>query len=290
MQASRMGGSLAARVREEQRMRVVQLSDIHISGTRAVQGSWGPHCGPGFLVAQLAALQPDCIVVTGDLSANDPDEIMDAHAAQRWLEGLAAELGVQLLVIPGNHDVGENEYHPDVAEAWRGRPVSSRRVQSFAHRWGSDHFVADWGDVLSIGINSQLLGSGTGEERDQNIWLTECLTGLNRPWVLWSHQPFELPDGSSPGSHWALPPLAARGSPWHSEGIRAPAAIFSGHLHAYAAHSAGPTVHVSCPSAAYTIPADALAPLACSFAVTGFLVHEFSAAGMTHRLVECERT
>ena len=71
-------------------LRIAHLSDIHFGGEdkEAVEAA----------VSELAALAPDLIVVTGDVTLNGlPEEFI---AARDWLR----RLPTPLLVTPGNHD------------------------------------------------------------------------------------------------------------------------------------------------------------------------------------------
>ena len=78
--------------------RIVQLSDLHAS--RLLPGSW-----IAAVVARVDAVQPDLVVVTGDLEDGTPA----ARAADvRPLRDLHARDGV--LAVPGNH-----EYYADYA-------------------------------------------------------------------------------------------------------------------------------------------------------------------------------
>jgi len=73
-------------------LRIVQLSDLHIS--RLFDAPW-----TGDVVAQTNALNADLVVITGDLIDGTPEARQyDVEA----LGGLRAELGV--IAIPGNHE------------------------------------------------------------------------------------------------------------------------------------------------------------------------------------------
>ena len=73
-------------------LRIVQLSDLHIGN-----GLEGQRLADA--VAEVNALSPDLIAITGDIFDNDP-RFVDAGA--RVLAGLRARLGVY--VVLGNHD------------------------------------------------------------------------------------------------------------------------------------------------------------------------------------------
>src|SRR5689334_7658922 len=79
--------------------RVTQLSDTHLSASR-------PWSVPNFeaVVRHVEAHPPDLVVNTGDLVLDDPDDDDDAAYAQE----LHGSIGPAVLVIPGNHDVGDN--------------------------------------------------------------------------------------------------------------------------------------------------------------------------------------
>ncbi|HMK97539.1 MAG TPA: metallophosphoesterase, partial [Acidimicrobiales bacterium] len=239
------------RGQEKVSLRVVQLSDVHISTTSDVD----PGARAAVLAAELARLSADLVVVTGDLAEVDPTSEAQAETAHTWGRTLEKVLGVPLLVIPGNHDVGENDVHPEIAPEWRGALVSSELVAAFRRRWGSDRFVYSHAATVLVGVNGQLLGSGLPEELEQEEWLLSQLQDLGAPWVLLCHQPLHLPDGSSPTRHWGLPPRHARDHLWELLRDRRPAAVLSGHIHAYSArHPGGETAQITCPSFSHTVP------------------------------------
>jgi 3',5'-cyclic AMP phosphodiesterase CpdA len=264
-------------------LRVVQISDVHISGSMGRDQAGDAAA----FAAELAPFEPDVVVVSGDLAEVDPRRTEDAEAAHQWVTALAATLRVVVLVIPGNHDIGENGEHDEIAPEWRGQLVSSGFVADFRARWGHDRFRYSASGVTLVGINSQLLGSGLPEENEQFTWLRSQPAGSSDPWVLFTHQPLLLPDGSGPTKHWGLPHGTAREKLWRvlAEAGTMPAAVIGGHLHCYSSRQVGTTMHVTCPSLSHTVPEEALDRLAESDAVTGFLVHDFGPGEFSHWLV-----
>ncbi|HTV11648.1 MAG TPA: metallophosphoesterase [Acidimicrobiales bacterium] len=270
--------------RDAETLRVVQLSDVHISASSGRD----PASRAALLAEEIGPLTPSVIAVTGDLAEVDPRRLEDALAAHAWAAALESDLGVPVLVIPGNHDIGENDQHDEIAPDWRIPLVNSEFVAGFRHLWGGDRFAYSACGVTLIGINGQLLGSGISEEDEQLGWLRSELERVRAPWVLLTHQPLLLPDGSLPTKHWGLPPERARlklAALFRETGT-APAEVLAGHLHCYAARQQGPTVHITCPSLSHTVPEEALARLAESEAVTGFLVHDLRPGAFSHWLVE----
>jgi predicted MPP superfamily phosphohydrolase len=83
---------------------LVQLSDIHV----------GPRVDDAYVIdtfTRVAALQPDIVLVTGDLISYTTGVLDQAAAVYRHLpSGRLATLA-----IPGNHDYGPNWSHPRIA-------------------------------------------------------------------------------------------------------------------------------------------------------------------------------
>ena len=77
-------------------MRVVQLSDSHLSAASGIPGSVQS------LLDWINADPPDLVVHTGDIVWFDPDDTLDRAFARLVL----SKLPCPLLSIPGNHDVG----------------------------------------------------------------------------------------------------------------------------------------------------------------------------------------
>lgn len=82
--------------------RVVQISDTHLSPAKQhFACNWEP------LTTWLTAQAPDLVIHTGDVTVDGADVEED----MRHCRALLDTLGVPVLSIPGNHDVGE-AHHP----------------------------------------------------------------------------------------------------------------------------------------------------------------------------------
>ena len=119
---------------EPRALRVVQISDTHLSPTRA-------YAVPNVraILTWLAADPPDLVVHTGDVTADNPDDAEEADFARQLL---TAD-GLPLVVLPGNHDVG----------GFSGDRFSAERLANHHARWGEDAWVVElgpWRLVLSL--------------------------------------------------------------------------------------------------------------------------------------------
>jgi 3',5'-cyclic AMP phosphodiesterase CpdA len=228
-------------------VRIVQLSDTHISHLGGV---------PAENMSLLAdhvnrEIRPDLVVHTGDVVIADPDSVPDRDAAKRLLDLVDAPL----LVIPGNHDVGESADEP-----WMELPVTSERIAAFASAWGQDRFVqegsaasrsAEW---VFIGLNSERLGSGLPEEDEQWDWLAGTASqSRGKSVLLFLHKPLWSPMGSRSG---ITPPEAARDRLVALFADARLRVVASGHMHRYRQVPEEQIRTVWAPSLTFAVPAD----------------------------------
>lgn len=144
--------------------RIVQLSDTHLGTARGVPAQWAP------TVAWLGADQPDLVVHSGDVVLVDPDDPTDRAFAVE----LIAELPGEVVVIPGNHDVGE------YAE---GHAVLEARADVFRATFGGDRFARDIAGWRIIGVNAYLL-----DQQAHDVWFRSALA-VDGPLLVFVHQP-----------------------------------------------------------------------------------------------------
>ena len=202
-------------------MRIVQISDTHLSH----------HEGVTTVNLQLIAawvnehLRPDLIVNTGDVVAASPDQPLDRD----WARKVHAAFDAPVVVLPGNHDVGE----PGVdAAPWKDLRITSERLAAHCAVFGPSHFAVRDGGWLVAGLNSELLGSGLAEEQAQWQWLEEQLAepGFTRL-LLFAHKPLWVPR-AAPSPHSLTIPDDARDRLMALAGDRL-AAVGTGHLHRF---------------------------------------------------------
>ncbi|SIS02436.1 metallophosphoesterase [Pseudomonas sp. A214] len=157
-------------------MRIVQLSDLHISGL--FDAAWTRE-----LVAKTNALNGDLVVITGDLIDGTPEARQHDVAA---LGDLRASLGV--ITIPGNH-----EYY-----------FQERRWRKVFEQLGmkvliNEHLTVDRGDAkLAIaGVTDEVAAKYNGAGPN----LSKAISGVpvNVPIVLLKHRPESADDSAAAG-------------------------------------------------------------------------------------------
>ena len=228
-------------------MRIVQLSDTHISHLGGIPGR-----NFSALVEYLnTVIRPDLVINTGDLVILNPDSAEDRQAAWR----LHQEIQAPLLVLPGNHDVGESADEP-----WMGIAVTSGRVAGYVRTWGPDRFFrlgsaatgsAGW---AFIGINSERMSSGLPEEDEQWEWLAEVAAQVRgKSVMLFLHKPLWFPGGSRSGMTIPAADRQRLLSLFAGARLRA---VANGHLHRYRRAFQGEILAVWAPSLTFASPAD----------------------------------
>jgi 3',5'-cyclic AMP phosphodiesterase CpdA len=198
--------------------RVTQISDTHLSAKRA----WAV---PNFeaVLRHLEERPPDLVVNTGDIILDDPDDDEDAAFAKELHDRIPSPF----VVIPGNHDVGDNGAAP-----WQDQPPTEARLSRFVERWGADRFSVEHDGWRIVGANDLLVGTGLAAEEEQEAWLADHLRTAPRV-LLFAHKPIcisdpEVDDG--PGGPLELPERRRFWSLVESSNVRL---LASGHLHRY---------------------------------------------------------
>lgn len=196
-------------------MRIIQISDTHLSpGKTHFADNWPP------LAEWVLRQRPDLGIHTGDATVDGADVEEDLRHAADLMRGL----GVRVLAVPGNHDVGDG--------ASPRQPVDDQRLARWRTHFGADRWVEDVEGFRLIGFNAMLFGSGHPEETAQIAWLETAMQTAGRRVIAWFlHRPLFLdsPDEGDTG-YWSLAPgpqarlmeLARRYSV---------ALVGSGHLH-----------------------------------------------------------
>jgi 3',5'-cyclic AMP phosphodiesterase CpdA len=247
-------------------VRIVQLSDTHISHRGGI-----PAENLSLLADHLNhEVRPDLVVHTGDVVIADPDSASDRDAARRLL----ARIEAPLLVLPGNHDVGESADEP-----WMELPVTSERIAAFASAWGQDRFLLtgsaanrseDW---VFIGLNSERLGSGLPEEREQWDWLADAAQrARGKSVMVFLHKPLWFPGGSRSG---LTVPEAARQRLIALFAEARLRVIANGHIHRYRHALEEEILTVWAPSMTFAMPADPARGLEASApAIVEYLIED----------------
>lgn len=167
-------------------MKIIHITDTHLSGTHPVfQLNW---C---MARKALLAHAPDLVIHTGDAAISDPDRAEDLRFAKEEMD----RLGLPYLIVPGNHDIGDN---PLPAE-WLGKqpkPCTEARRTVWREVFGPDFWVQEIEGIRFVGLNAQLFGTGLAAEAEQWEMLREAF-GAGGRIVLVTHKPlYSQTDGS----------------------------------------------------------------------------------------------
>lgn len=221
-------------------MRIALIADTHLS-TRS------PECVANWHAARRAVerLAANLTVHLGDITLDgqsDGDELAFAsHLMQQW--------PTEVRCVPGNHDLGDGSGEV---------PLDTRLMAAYQDMFGPDHWVVKAGDWMLLGIDAQLLGSGSAQELALWQWI-EAQVG--RPeaisnTALFLHRPVLRP----------LPGELARKGRYVASGaserlLNGPLKptlrlVVSGHTHQYLDITVDGVRHVWMPSSAFILPDD----------------------------------
>ena len=241
-------------------MNFVQITDLHI-GHPPHQHGIDPCANLDRIVdtINMLALQPDFVLVTGDLVA---DETVESY---ELLNQHLDRLETPYFLLPGNHD------DRDMIRAQWPRHDYLQTV--------SDHlqYAVEMDDFLLIALDTQLTGEVNGTLCDDRLdWLEQQIAGTgNKPVILAQHHPLNA---------WAKEPHADC-RPRFAEILRAHgniAAILCGHLHRAMTLSFAEVPVLVAPSTAYTFfyPPVPDVPLLVTDEPPGYAIHYWTRHGL----------
>lgn len=217
--------------------RIAQLSDAHLSPRF-------PRFEHNFdLVAEaVRKARPHLIIATGDLSLDGADDEEDLrHARARH-----SAIGLELLALPGNHDIGDD------AVLGGRQPVNATRLARWHGVFGTHGWVRDVPGWRLIGLDTQSLSAAEGEA--QWAMLEEAVaTAGTRRLALFQHKP--LTEGrldDTAVNYWPVLPeprarLLAR------FGARRPAFVASGHVHQHRMHRGDDLLQIWAPAIGFIV-------------------------------------
>lgn len=200
--------------------RIIQLSDTHLSEQEpgALQG-WRA------AVRYIKEVQPDLIIHTGDIVRDDPSNIDDHRFASREM----ASLGLEVLSIPGNHDIGDG---PPLETA-----IDHLLVSKFSEYYGHASWIRQIGSWCLIGVNAMLFGSGGPEEAEQWAWFADGLESASRggtQLAVFVHKPPFLVQSDEPNTaSSATMPFVSRERFWRLVKSNNVKLVACGHRHEY---------------------------------------------------------
>jgi len=220
-------------------MRIALITDSHLS-PRA------PECVANWHAARRAVerLSPELTVHLGDISLDGqthPDELDFAAAlVQRW--------PTEMRCLPGNHDMGDGSGEV---------PLDDALLASYLRLFGPDHWSLAVDSWLLLGINAQLLGSGTPQEFEQWRWLEAllaCASPSTTRTALFLHRPLARVRPSDPKDRGRYVARAARERLLDGPLRPTLRLVISGHTHQYLDVVASGVRHVWMPSSGFVLP------------------------------------
>ncbi|MCP4897827.1 MAG: hypothetical protein GY906_12715, partial [bacterium] len=145
------------------------------------------------LLRQLVVdLEPDLVLITGDLVANAPGvgEERAKHDFELFLQE-AGSISVPVYVVPGNRDTFGVERHNSLVSA--EHPLFGKEM--FRHYFGPNYYSFDWGGVHFIALDSvvyQEIWYHGHIDDTQLAWLKADLSHVasGTPVVTFQHIPF----------------------------------------------------------------------------------------------------
>lgn len=138
-------------------------------------------------VKAINRLNPDFVVITGDLVNNKEDELQIAE-----FKRITSEIKPKIPVYysPGNHDIGQSPTHQD--------------IDVFTGNYGHDRFSFKHKKNIFIGLNSCLIKSAVPVlEKQQFDWLNNELSKGKRVnhIILFCHYPFFINSFDEPETY-----------------------------------------------------------------------------------------
>ena len=234
-------------------MRVYQLTDLHLGPIdhdddfrrRANAIAWD-HAGRAReLLRRQPGIDDSVVVVTGDLTDEGFLYENEFPPVVEFVQSLPG----RVLVVPGNHDVGQYRSHP------RAFPhVADDRLARWDRHFDTDRFSHAADGHRLLGVNAMLWGSGLDREADQYRWLEtqlgEAAAAGEAVW-LFQHCPLFLRDPNEERTNRELywcPPPEARDRVLELLSSADVRGVISGHVHRRRDEPHLGRSHVWCPA------------------------------------------
>lgn len=158
-------------------MRIALIADTHLTAlSPETLGNW--HAAR----RAVKGLAPDLTVHLGDITLDAPSQPQELtfarHLMQHW--------PTPVRCVPGNHDVGLGSGE---------RPIDARLRAAYLQAFDEDHWCLQHGGWNLLGIDAQLLGSNSPQERELWQWLDaiSARLALESRTALFLHRPLFRP-------------------------------------------------------------------------------------------------
>lgn len=221
-------------------MRIALIADTHLSAR-------SPECVANWHAARRAVerLCANLTVNLGDITLDGQTHTEELGFASRLIQQWPTEMRC----VPGNHDLGDGSGE---------LPLDTQLLGAYRHVFGTDHWVIRLGNWNLLGINAQLLGSGTTQEHALWQWIADQAghPGTHAHTALFLHRPLIRPQSGerTRKGRYVASGAAERllNGPLQST-LRL---VVSGHTHQYLDITVQGVRHVWVPSTAFILPDD----------------------------------
>jgi 3',5'-cyclic AMP phosphodiesterase CpdA len=221
-------------------MRIALIADTHLSAR-------SPECVANWHAAARAVerLATDLTVNLGDISLDGQTHTEELGFAAR----LVQQWPTEMRCVPGNHDLGDGSGE---------HPLDERLLAAYGDAFGPDHWAFRVGDWLLMGINAQLLGSGSEQELAQWRWMeaqvSSDTSSAHAHTALFLHRPVFRPPWDEPTRQGRYVPSEA--AERLLDGPLRPTLrlVVSGHTHQHLDVTVRGVRHVWMPSSAFVLP------------------------------------
>jgi hypothetical protein len=232
------------------------------------------------------------LIADTHLSARSPECVANWHAAGRAVQRLGADLTIHLgdITLDGQLHGGELQYAARLVQQWPTEmrcvpgnhdlgdgsgelPLDINLLQAYRASFGSDHWLLEAGAWRLLGINAQLLGTGSSEEAALWTWMEEQLGTTQEPGntALFLHRPLlrMLPGETARKGRYVGRAATER----LLDGPLGPSLrlVVSGHTHQYLDVSRAGVRHLWIPSTAFILPDDLQTRIGEKFVGIGLL-------------------
>ena len=182
-------------------------SDLHLGAAGGADRSHAAEKAWSEFTLAVDDARPDLVLLSGDLVVDDPDDASD----QRRAYDLVAALSVPVIVVPGNHDVGDHRVRTGLPADWHGKLVTGSRIDAWERLWGPSFQLTRIGRWHILALNSQLFGSGLEREAEQWRWIeqTALPTIGDDPFVLVTHESLDARPDADDADNWMSIPTSA---------------------------------------------------------------------------------
>lgn len=221
-------------------MRIALIADTHLS-TRS------PECVANWHAARRAVerLAVNLTIHLGDITLDGQTHGDELAFASRLIQQWPTEMRC----VPGNHDLGDGSGE---------MPLDTRMMGAYRDMFGPDRWVVKAGDWMLLGIDAQLLGSGSAQELALWQWMDDQAIGAGTTsnTALFLHRPVLRPHSGELARKGRYVASGATERLLNGPLKSTLRLVVSGHTHQYLDITVDGVRHVWMPSTAFILPDD----------------------------------